>query len=113
MTWPLEYQRASHDFEQFMLAARDEVDAQLSDPRLHADLYVGKSYNRGRLAWAARQGLTVRILGVTRGQGGEVGDPPVTTQERLGETREAELRCAGEALGVASVAFREETMPAI
>lgn len=23
MTWPLEYQRASHDFEQFMLAARD------------------------------------------------------------------------------------------
>jgi LmbE family N-acetylglucosaminyl deacetylase len=59
----------------------------------------------GMLAWAARQGLTVRILGVTRGQGGEVGDPPVTTQEQPGETREAELRCAGEALGVASVDF--------
>jgi N-acetyl-1-D-myo-inositol-2-amino-2-deoxy-alpha-D-glucopyranoside deacetylase/mycothiol S-conjugate amidase len=59
----------------------------------------------GMLAWAARRGLTVRILAVTRGEGGEVGDPPVTTQERLGATREAELRCAGEALGVASVDF--------
>lgn len=59
----------------------------------------------GMLAWAARQGLTVQILCVTRGEGGETGDPPVTTQERLGETRAAELRCAGAALGVASVDF--------
>ncbi len=59
----------------------------------------------GTLAWAARNGLTVHILGVTRGEGGEVGDPPVTTRDQLGATREAELRRAGEHLGAASVEF--------
>ena len=57
----------------------------------------------GTLAWAAARGLTVRVLGVTRGEGGETGEPPVTTQERLGETREAELRAAVAALGLAGV----------
>jgi LmbE family N-acetylglucosaminyl deacetylase len=59
----------------------------------------------GTLAWAVRAGLTVRILAVTRGEGGEVGEPPVTTQDRLGATREAELRCAAAALGAAGVTF--------
>ena len=59
----------------------------------------------GTLAWAARAGLRVEILSVTRGEGGEVGEPPVTSQERLGEVREAELRCAAEALGAAGVTF--------
>lgn len=59
----------------------------------------------GTLAWAARAGLDVRILCVTRGEGGEVGEPPVTTQERLGEAREAELRCAAAALGARDVVF--------
>src|SRR5207237_1195590 len=49
--------------------------------------------------------LRVEILSVTRGEGGEVGEPPVTSQERLGEVREAELRCAAEALGAAGVTF--------
>lgn len=57
------------------------------------------------LAWAARNGLTVQILCVTRGEGGEVGDPPVTTQDRLGAVRAAELRCAGERLGAQTVEF--------
>lgn len=59
----------------------------------------------GTLAWAARNGVAVHILCVTRGEGGEVGDPPVTTQEQLGAVREAELRCAGEQLGAATVDF--------
>jgi len=58
----------------------------------------------GTLAWAAERGLTVRVLGVTRGEGGEVGEPPVTTQEALGATGEAELRAAA-ALGLAGVDF--------
>jgi len=59
----------------------------------------------GTLAWAAEHGLTVRVLGVTRGEGGEVGDPPVTTQESLGAAREAELRAAVAALGLDGVDF--------
>ncbi len=59
----------------------------------------------GTLAWAARRGVTVWVLGVTRGEGGEVGEPPVTTQGRLGETREAELRAAAAELGLAGVEF--------
>ena len=59
----------------------------------------------GTLAWAAERGLTVRVLGVTRGEGGEVGDPPVTTQSSLGATREAELRAAVAALGLDRVDF--------
>ncbi|HEY8597739.1 MAG TPA: PIG-L family deacetylase [Thermomicrobiales bacterium] len=59
----------------------------------------------GTLAWAAARGMAVQVLGVTRGEGGEHGEPPVTTQERLGETREAEMRAAVAALGLAEVAF--------
>ena len=59
----------------------------------------------GTLAWAVRAGFDLRLLSVTRGEGGEVGEPPVTTQERLGEVREAELRAAGVALGATEVAF--------
>lgn len=53
----------------------------------------------GTLAFATLAGLDVEIVAVTRGEGGEVGQPPVTTQERLGVTREAELRCAARRLG--------------
>lgn len=59
----------------------------------------------GTLAWAARAGLAVHLLAVTRGEGGELGEPPVTTQEQLGAAREAELRCAAAALGAAALAF--------
>ncbi len=59
----------------------------------------------GTLARAAERGLKVRVLSVTRGEGGEVGDPPVTTQDALGAAREAELRAAVAALGLAGVDF--------
>ncbi len=59
----------------------------------------------GTLAWAAARGLTVRVLGVTRGEGGDVGEPPVATQEALGAAREAEERAAVAALGLAGVDF--------
>jgi LmbE family N-acetylglucosaminyl deacetylase len=67
----------------------------------------------GTLAWAAARGLTVRVLGVTRGEGGETGEPPVTTQDRLGETREAELRAAVAALGLEGVDFLPFTDPLV
>ncbi len=53
----------------------------------------------GTLALLARQGARVHILIATRGEGGEMGDPPLTTRENLGLVRESELNCAAKALG--------------
>ncbi|HET8629639.1 MAG TPA: PIG-L family deacetylase [Thermomicrobiales bacterium] len=59
----------------------------------------------GTLAWAARSGFAVHILSVTRGEGGQVGEPPVATRDQLGAAREAELRCAAAALGASDLTF--------
>ena len=59
----------------------------------------------GTLAMLSERGVAVHILSATRGEGGEVGDPPICTREELGHVREAELRCAAAALGARSVEF--------
>jgi LmbE family N-acetylglucosaminyl deacetylase len=59
----------------------------------------------GRLARYASEGADVRIVSVTRGEGGEAGDPPLSTLDELGATRERELRCAAAALGASGVHF--------
>jgi LmbE family N-acetylglucosaminyl deacetylase len=53
----------------------------------------------GMIALLARQGIPVHVVCCTRGEGGELGEPPVARREMLGATREAELRCAVQALG--------------
>ena len=63
-------------------------------------LFVG-----GTLAMLSESGVAVHILAATRGEGGEVGDPPMCTREELGQVRETELRCAAAALGARSVEF--------
>lgn len=59
----------------------------------------------GTLAMFAANGFEVWIASATRGEGGEMGDPPLTTRERLGRLREQELRCAARALGASKVRF--------
>ena len=59
----------------------------------------------GTLAMYAEQGHAVYILATTRGEGGEAGEPPLATRERLGKVREAEMRCAAAALGAREVFF--------
>jgi len=59
----------------------------------------------GTLAMFAEQGHQVFILETTRGEGGEVGEPPLTTQENLGAYREQEVRQAALALGVRDIFF--------
>ena len=54
----------------------------------------------GTLALYAEQGHQVYILETTRGEGGEVGEPPLTTKDNLGAYREQEVRKAARALGV-------------
>ncbi len=59
----------------------------------------------GTLAKWSEAGHNVYILETTRGEGGEVGEPPLTTQENLGPFREREVRKAAEALGAREIYF--------
>ena len=59
----------------------------------------------GTLAFLAGRGAEIHYLCATRGEGGEMGEPPVCARGELGEVRENELRCAVEALGGKSVQF--------
>jgi N-acetylglucosamine malate deacetylase 2 len=67
----------------------------------------------GIIALLTQQGIAAHIVSATRGEGGELGDPPVVErQEQLGAVRESELRCAARALG-ATVAALEYIDPVI
>jgi LmbE family N-acetylglucosaminyl deacetylase len=59
----------------------------------------------GTLAMYAEKGANVYILETTRGEGGEVGEPPLTTPENLGAYREQEVRKAAGALGARDIFF--------
>jgi LmbE family N-acetylglucosaminyl deacetylase len=59
----------------------------------------------GTLALLAQNGAQVHYLCATRGEGGEVGNPPLCTQDELGSVREQELVCAVQALGGRSLTF--------
>ena len=67
----------------------------------------------GALAMLAKQGAQVHFLCATRGEGGETGEPPLCTQEALGEAREQELLCAVQALGGRSLTFLGYTDPRV
>ncbi len=59
----------------------------------------------GTLALLALSGARVHYLCATRGEGGEVGEPPLCTRRELGATREQELVCAVQALTGRSLTF--------
>ena len=63
-------------------------------------LFVG-----GTLAMYAQRGHRVFVLETTRGQGGEIGEPPLTTRENLAAFREQEVRKAARTLGVEDIFF--------
>jgi N-acetyl-1-D-myo-inositol-2-amino-2-deoxy-alpha-D-glucopyranoside deacetylase len=54
----------------------------------------------GTLALLSGRGVRVQVLTATRGQAGSCGDPPLCSPQELGAVREAELRCACQALGI-------------
>jgi N-acetylglucosamine malate deacetylase 2 len=65
----------------------------------------------GTLAKYSAEGHDVYTLCTTRGEGGEVGEPPVGPKERLGVLREAEARCAAQALGEREIFFLDFVDP--
>jgi LmbE family N-acetylglucosaminyl deacetylase len=60
----------------------------------------------GTLALLARQGAHVHLLIATRGEGGEMGEPPLST-------RESELNCAAQALGAENLSVMEYIDPTV
>ncbi len=67
----------------------------------------------GTLALLASLGARVHLLVATRGEGGEMGEPPLCEREQLGGVRENELRCAAQALGAASLTLMDYIDPTI
>lgn len=53
----------------------------------------------GTLALLAREGASIDYLCATRGEGGELGDPPLGSRTDASRLRASELACAVEALG--------------
>jgi len=68
-------------------------------------------FGAGYLASRVAAGDELHLLCTTRGEGGEVGEPPVGPKARLGEFREVEMRNAARALGAASIAFLDFVDP--
>jgi LmbE family N-acetylglucosaminyl deacetylase len=62
-------------------------------------------FGAGWLAQQAAHGHAVHLLFTTRGEGGEVGEPPVGPKIRLGEYRSAETHRAALILGARDVTF--------
>jgi LmbE family N-acetylglucosaminyl deacetylase len=59
----------------------------------------------GTLAMLSAKGVAVHIACLTRGEGGELGEPPLTDREHLGEVREQEMVNAVQKLGGKSLTF--------
>ena len=59
----------------------------------------------GTLAMLSARGVAVHILCLTRGEGSELGEPPLADRERLGAVREQEMVGAVGELGGKSLTF--------
>jgi LmbE family N-acetylglucosaminyl deacetylase len=59
----------------------------------------------GTLAMLIDRGAEVHLLLATRGEGGELGEPPLIEQSSLGNVRENEVRCAAQLLGIEHIFF--------
>jgi LmbE family N-acetylglucosaminyl deacetylase len=59
----------------------------------------------GTLALLAAKGVAVHLAAVTRGEGGDLGEPPLSDRAGLGAVREREMVCAAGKLGVRSLTF--------
>ena len=59
----------------------------------------------GTIAKLTKKGVVVKLITATRGESGQVGNPPITTFENLGKVREKELKNAAKILGISHVYF--------
>lgn len=59
----------------------------------------------GLIAKLVKAGHTVKLITVTYGEAGQLGDPPITTQDMLAHVRKKELECAGRILGIEKIFY--------
>lgn len=67
----------------------------------------------GTFALLAKLGVPVHYLCATRGEGGEIGEPPICSQANLGAVREVELGCAVDVLHGVSLSFLDYVDPLV
>jgi LmbE family N-acetylglucosaminyl deacetylase len=67
----------------------------------------------GTLAMLAREDVNVHYLCATRGEGGDIGRPPICTREEVGSVREQEMTCAVDALSGTSLHFMDYNDPSV
>lgn len=70
-------------------------------------------FTGGTLALLANAGAAMHYLCATRGEGGELGEPPVSSRQEIAKYREQELACAVKALGGGSLSFLDYVDPLI
>ncbi|MEK7517070.1 MAG: PIG-L deacetylase family protein [Patescibacteria group bacterium] len=59
----------------------------------------------GTIAQLAKKGEKVVLVTATKGEKGQLGDPPIASKKNLGKTREKELENAAKILGISSILF--------
>ena len=67
----------------------------------------------GTLILLANLGARVEVLCATRGEGGELGHPPVCTRAEIGRVRSQELACAVQRLGGSRLTFLDFVDPMV
>jgi LmbE family N-acetylglucosaminyl deacetylase len=67
----------------------------------------------GTLAFLADRGAEIHFLCATRGEGGDMGDPPICFRGELGAVREAEMECAVKSLGGRALYFLDYQDPLV
>jgi LmbE family N-acetylglucosaminyl deacetylase len=88
-----------HPFSQVVISQMTDILVISAHPD-DETLFCG-----GTLARYAQRGHAITILETTRGEGGEVGEPPLTTRANLAEYREQEVREAARILGAREIFF--------
>ncbi len=59
----------------------------------------------GTIAKLTSKGNVVNLITATKGEAGQVGDPPVTDRKHIAKVREQELRNAAKILGISKIHF--------
>jgi len=59
----------------------------------------------GTIAKLTQKKHKVSLITATKGEAGELGNPPITTRDKIGETRAEELRKAAKILGISTIHF--------
>ncbi len=67
----------------------------------------------GTLSLLAAAGARVTVLCATRGEGGELGEPPVCARDQIARVRSQELACAVQALGCHDLVFLDYVDPLV